>query len=319
MTGFDIYDTWGKHDSGWLTVGGTSLSAPLIAAMFALAGGSGGAAYPASSIYQNASLFPTSVYDVTSGGNSFCGGDPPSSCGFFVGESTGGSTHNPNALGGGNVDCSFPRNNNDPPAPPPESYECNATTGYDGPSGVGTPNSLRLLTATSPKVSLTRPKIVRLHKPVRFTVHATPRVSGAHITTVHFAWGDGRTSSGAARSRTHTYTKKGTHVVVVTVTDSLGQRSVASKPLKVGKALRLELSGPRSVKHGRRAKFTAKGSDPNTGGRLTAIHWSWGDHHKASGARAAHSWHRSGKYTITITLSDNTGVTTRYTRKIKVT
>ena len=56
QTGFDILDSYGS--GGWITIGGTSLSSPLTAAMYALAGGSGGAAYPASSLYVNAAVHP---------------------------------------------------------------------------------------------------------------------------------------------------------------------------------------------------------------------------------------------------------------------
>ena len=57
LTGFDIYDTFNCGSAcsppvpGWLTIGGTSLSSPLIAAMYGLAGGSHGVAYPALTLY----------------------------------------------------------------------------------------------------------------------------------------------------------------------------------------------------------------------------------------------------------------------------
>jgi subtilase family serine protease len=38
-TGFDIYDI---EEGGWLTLGGTSLSSPLVSSLYALAGGGGG-------------------------------------------------------------------------------------------------------------------------------------------------------------------------------------------------------------------------------------------------------------------------------------
>jgi len=74
---------------GWAQVGGTSLSSPLIASVYALAGGSPNAAAAA---YAN----PGALNDVTSGSNGSCGG----------------------------------------------SYLCTAGTGYDGPTGLGTPAGL---------------------------------------------------------------------------------------------------------------------------------------------------------------------------------
>jgi len=75
--------------NGWIQVGGTSLSSPLIASVYALAGGTHNAA---SSVYAN----PSALNDVTSGSNGSCGG----------------------------------------------SYLCTAGAGYDGPTGLGTPNGV---------------------------------------------------------------------------------------------------------------------------------------------------------------------------------
>ena len=319
QTGFDTYDTWGTGDHGWITVGGTSLSSPLVAAMFALAGGSGQAKYPARSVYTNVKANAALANDVTVGGNSFCGGDSTANCGTFVLDSFPGSHTNPNAAGGGLVDCSFPHNGTDPASPPPLSSECNAVPGYDGPTGLGTPVGTRLFASTSPTASLTRPKIVRLHKAATFVAHSSERVAGAHRTAVTFTWGDGHTSTGTALTRTHTFTKKGHYTVVVTVIDSAGQQSVAHTTVTVGKSLSLSLFGPSTARHGHRASFRAKATDPNTGGKITRISWSWGDRAKSKGVNVSHTWRKAGKYTITITLVDNTGVRTSYTAKIRIT
>ena len=85
-TGAAIYDTFGY--TGWVQVGGTSLSSPLIAAVFALSGNTSNGAAP----YAN----PSALHDVTSGSNGSCGG----------------------------------------------SFLCTAGVGYDGPTGLGTPNGL---------------------------------------------------------------------------------------------------------------------------------------------------------------------------------
>jgi Bacterial Ig-like domain len=72
-TGASVYDTTRvEGQSGWFTVGGTSLSAPLIAAVYALAGGSS-LDYPAAAPYAHQSDSPASLHDVTSGSNGSCG------------------------------------------------------------------------------------------------------------------------------------------------------------------------------------------------------------------------------------------------------
>jgi subtilase family serine protease len=87
-TGVSVYDTQGNV-GGWLVFGGTSVSSPIIASVYALAGNAS-SINAASSLYSNTG----SLFDVTSGSNGSC------------------ST----------------------------SYLCTAKTGYDGPTGLGTPN-----------------------------------------------------------------------------------------------------------------------------------------------------------------------------------
>ncbi|HET7477219.1 MAG TPA: S53 family peptidase [Dermatophilaceae bacterium] len=71
MTGFAVYDTYGLGpDSGWIVVGGTSLSAPLIAGMIGLAGNAG-QLDTARHIYRHRS----GLQDIVGGANGFCGGD----------------------------------------------------------------------------------------------------------------------------------------------------------------------------------------------------------------------------------------------------
>ena len=85
-TGVAVYDTYRLHPGGWLVFGGTSVSAPIIGSLYALAG----TATVAGS-YPYAHL--TSLFDVTSGSNGSCG-----------------------------------------------TYLCTGGAGYDGPTGLGTPN-----------------------------------------------------------------------------------------------------------------------------------------------------------------------------------
>jgi subtilase family serine protease len=65
-TGVAVYDSY--SEGGWLEVGGTSASSPIIASTFALAGTPATGTYPSSYIYSNTS----DLYDVTSGANGTC-------------------------------------------------------------------------------------------------------------------------------------------------------------------------------------------------------------------------------------------------------
>jgi hypothetical protein len=103
---------------GWVPIGGTSVASPIIASMFALAGGAHEVEYPSQTLYSR--LGSTSLYDVTKGGNGKCD-DEYSGC--------SGSLSSP-------LDCGE------------DALICNATSGYDGPTGVGTPNGIAAFVPT---------------------------------------------------------------------------------------------------------------------------------------------------------------------------
>jgi hypothetical protein len=88
-TGVAVYDGYGA--SGWLVFGGTSVAAPIIAGVYALAGNTSSVTY-GSSPYSH----PDSLNDMASGGNGSCS----------------------------------------------PVYLCTAGPGYDGPTGLGTPNGI---------------------------------------------------------------------------------------------------------------------------------------------------------------------------------
>jgi hypothetical protein len=115
-TGVAVYDSTPDppYFPGWATVGGTSLSSPLIAAAFALAGGAHGVEYPAQTLYSN--LGSSSLHDIVTGTNGAC-----TTVGIF-----------------GNLECTEAEEEADCA----DLAICNAKVGYDGPTGVGTPAGL---------------------------------------------------------------------------------------------------------------------------------------------------------------------------------
>jgi hypothetical protein len=74
-SGVAIYDStpYSSYFPGWATFGGTSLASPIVAAEFALAGGSHGVEYPAETLYANRGT--SGLHDITGGANY-----PESSC-----------------------------------------------------------------------------------------------------------------------------------------------------------------------------------------------------------------------------------------------
>jgi hypothetical protein len=211
LTGFDIYLSYncgGLCSTGWQTVGGTSLSSPVIAAAYALAGGAQGMPYPALTLYGR----PGGAYDVTSGGNGWCDGQGAAQCG------------DPNSLGFGVVDCDYPASGSIASA---GDRACDALPGYDGATGWGTPKGLLEFRPVNFGV-ISRPASVT--HGVAATFGASKSVDpypGGSIATYTWNWGDG-TAPSSGVSSAHTYASAGTYTLTLVITDSYGARSVNS-------------------------------------------------------------------------------------------
>ena len=196
-TGLDIYDSYDCGSSceingqpyDWETLGGTSLAAPIIAGMWALAGGSHGISYPAQTLYGY--LGTSSLYDVTTGGSGACIGEGASTCL----SSFGGS--NPNLLGYGILDCAW----NGAGVQSAGDLACDAATGYDGPSGVGTPNGLSAFVPPgTPTVSAVSPDQAPIGGNVQVTVTGSNFSTAADGTS--FAFGGSSATSVSCSSST---------------------------------------------------------------------------------------------------------------------
>lgn len=235
--GFDIYDSFGS--GGWVTIGGTSLSSPVTAAMFALAGGAHGAAYPAATLYVNATAHRAALKDVVrypdprvSRGSGFCGGVPARKCGVYVWRHTSPHTHNPNSLGFGLIDCSFQHNRSTRNARRTSS-ECNTVRGYDGPTGLGAPKSLRLFAATNPTVRIVPPRVARAHVLQRYAARVQRHVKPDRIVGYTWSWGDGTSTHRTSRFAHHTYHRIGKFHATLRVFDSRHQTTIKHFVVKV--------------------------------------------------------------------------------------
>ncbi len=113
-SGVLVYDSLASKEY-LIVIGGTSVASPIIASTFALAGGAHEVEYPAQTLYSH--LGDPSLYDVTEGGNGECDD-------LYTGACSGSMDPlSPLDCGAG-------------------ALICNAASGYDGPTGVGTPNGI---------------------------------------------------------------------------------------------------------------------------------------------------------------------------------
>jgi subtilase family serine protease len=225
-TGFDVYDSYDGLD--WFTVGGTSLSSPLVASMWALAGGAHGVPYPALTLYGNELTHPSTLHDITVGGNAFCAGVNPTTCATDTTNNYGAP---PNEVLAESplIDCSFA---SDSATLVTANHQCVAAKGYDGPSGVGTPNGLKAFTPLSPGATIKAPKLRKGHSG-KFSEKTTDPFPGGEITKYAWKFGDGKHS--ASKHPKHTYKKAKTYKVTLTVTDVYGLTHTSHKTVHVKK------------------------------------------------------------------------------------
>jgi hypothetical protein len=180
-TGLAVYDTY--QTGGWLVVGGTSASSPIIAGVYALAGPPASGSYAASFPYAHTG----SLYDVTSGSNGSCS----------------------------------------------PSYLCTAGAGYDGPTGLGTPNGATAFGGGSSggnTVTVTNPgnQTSTVGTAVSLQVHATDSASGQTLTYSAAGLPAGLSINASSGLISGTPTTAGTSNVTVTAKDTTNATGSAS-------------------------------------------------------------------------------------------
>ncbi len=183
-TGVAVYDSYSYLGAvGWMQFGGTSVSSPIIASVYALAK-SAGASWtginPATSLYGN----PGALNDVSGGSNGTCG-----------------------------------------------SILCNGGTGWDGPTGLGTPNGLAAFgSSSSGSTPLSAPTNLAASVSGTTVTLTWTAVSGA--TSYNVYRNSAKVGSSTGVTYTDTVVAAGTYSYFVTAVTS-GQESVASASISV--------------------------------------------------------------------------------------
>ena len=180
-TGVAIFDTFSQ--GGWLEVGGTSVSSPIIASVFALAGTPAAGTYPSSYPYAHTA----NLFDVTSGSNGSCS----------------------------------------------PAYLCTAQSGYDGPTGLGTPDGTAAFTnggGGRNTVTVTNPgnQNGTVGTAATLQIHATDSAAGQTLTYSATGMPAGLSINTATGLISGTPTTTGASSVTVTASDGTGASGSAS-------------------------------------------------------------------------------------------
>ncbi len=140
------------------------------------------------------------------------------------------------------------------------------------------------------------------------------------ITAYNWNFGDGSTASGM--SRYHKFTAPGTYTVTLTVTDNGGLTNTTSQTVQVGMPNQAPTAAfsysPVNPGVGQWVQFDGSASfDPD--GTITAYTWNFGDGSTGTGVSLYHQFAAPGDYTVTLTVTDNAGLTNTTSQTVHVT
>jgi uncharacterized repeat protein (TIGR01451 family) len=159
-----------------------------------------------------------------------------------------------------------------------------------------------------------------------FTVAPSPAVAGEAVAftdgssdadgaVVSWAWdfGDGATST--ERHPTHSYAAAGTYTVTLTVTDEQGDTATASQEVRAHAPPVASFSvDPDPPLAGQEARFSDTSTDAD--GTIASRAWDLGDGTTSTEANPTHTYAAAGAYTVTLAVTDDTGLTREVSREV---
>ncbi len=143
-----------------------------------------------------------------------------------------------------------------------------------------------------------------------------PDGGGFFTDGLEYDWDLGDWTDATGKRATHSYDGAGTYTVELTVTDEDGATDTAYHTLDVvddNEEPVARIDAPDEVGVGESVTFDGSGSnDPDGGGFFTdglEYEWDMGDWTDATGRRVTHDYHRTGRYEVDLTVTDEDGAT----------
>ena len=140
-------------------------------------------------------------------------------------------------------------------------------------------------------------------------------------TIVSYSWGFGDGAAATGRAVSHSYGAAGTYSVTLTVTNDGGRSASVTKPVSVAAGTNptanFEFS-PSAPAVGQDVQFNATTSTAAPGRTLVRWDWNWGDGETGSGQLETHDFVAAGTFNVTLTVTDDTGLTATRARSVAV-
>lgn len=187
-------------------------------------------------------------------------------------------------------------------------------------TSTGTGSSSSVLTVSDNRMPLAKFSISPAQgaENTLFTVDAT-KSDDPDGKVDKYAWdfGDNKTATG--RIATHKYPEQGTYKITLTITDNKGATASTSRDVEVSKGqapVPFFVFNPPSGDVGTIFTFDASASTDD--GEITKYEWKFGDGQSASGPIVKHSYRNGGTFDITLTVTDDTQLSSEKERHVRV-
>ena len=207
----------------------------------------------------------------------------------------------------------------------PGTYTVALTVSDAAGASASTAQAVTVTNVAAPTVTLAvTPSPPAAGQAATFTATATP-ASGHGISSYAWNFGDGSTTqTTTGPTVTKTYSKVGTYVVTVTVTDDLGQTaSVSLQFTIVGSGVTASFtSSPTDPKTTTTVQFNGVASTASAGATITEWNWDFGDGSVVNANNdptTSHQFAAVGTYVVRLTVTDSAGRTGTVTTNVVVT
>ncbi|UCC86494.1 MAG: PKD domain-containing protein [Anaerolineales bacterium] len=137
---------------------------------------------------------------------------------------------------------------------------------------------------------------------------------------LNYTWDFGDGTKGSGPIVGHSYTQPGNYTATLTVTDKDGAHvtdAAAVQVVAANQSPTAVISGPASGLVGDTLSFSASGSYDNDGS-IEGYAWNFGDGTTSNQAEPSHTYNQAGSYQVTLTVTDNGGLTDQTTHTIQI-